>query len=294
MEKVTLRVPATTANMGPGFDCVGCALSLYNTVSFEKYESGVVIDGCPEEFRTPDNLTVVAFKKAMEYMEIPFKGVRATINAEIPMSRGLGSSAALIVAGVTAANLLYDGGLNHSQVIDISTEVEGHPDNIAPAVLGGLTASFLDGGASHSVKYDIHHKWNFVAAIPDFKLSTAKARSVLPDTVLRNDAVFNISRVAVGLKAFETGEEDILRASLGDKIHQPYRKSLVAEYETVERIAKELGVTAFYLSGAGPTLMCISTDSGFKDKLNIRLEKECQIDWQVLPLDVDSKGVTSI
>lgn len=294
MEKVTLRVPATTANMGPGFDCVGCALSLYNTVTFEKLDEGVVIDGCPEEFRTPDNLTVVAYKKALEYLKLPFSGVKAAITAEIPMSRGLGSSAALIVAGVMAANILNGGGLTKDEIIDIATEVEGHPDNIAPAVLGGLTASFLEGGKSHTVKYDIHKKWNFVAAIPDFKLSTAKARSVLPDTVLRNDAVFNISRVAVGLKAFESGQEDILKVSLGDKLHQPYRKSLIAEYETVEKIAGELGVTAFYLSGAGPTLMCISTDSGFKEKLHERLKSECRIDWQILPLDVDASGATIV
>ncbi len=292
MEKVTLRVPATTANMGPGFDCVGCALSLYNTVTFEKIDDGVVIDGCPDEFRTPDNLTIVAYKKALEYLQMPFSGVKATIRAEIPMSRGLGSSAALIVAGVMAANILYNGGLSTDEIIDIATEVEGHPDNIAPAMLGGLTASFLEDGKSHTVKYDIHKKWNFVAAIPDFKLSTAKARSVLPDTVLRNDAVFNISRVAVGLKAFETGQEDILKVSLGDKLHQPYRKSLITEYETVEKIAGELGVTAFYLSGAGPTLMCISTDSAFKDNLNERIKKECQIDWQILPLDVDNNGAS--
>ncbi len=294
MEKVTLRVPATTANMGPGFDCVGCALSLYNTVTFEKQQCGIIIDGCPKEFRTPDNLTIVAYKKALEYMNVPFSGIKATINAEIPMSRGLGSSAALIVAGVMAANLLYGGNLTSSEIIDICTEIEGHPDNIAPAVLGGLAASFLESGISHTVKYNIHSKWNFVAVIPDFKLSTAKARSVLPDTVHRNDAVFNISRVAVALKAFETGEEDILKVSLGDKIHQPYRKNLIAEYETVEKIAGELGVTAFYLSGAGPTLMCVSTDSGFKDKLNERIKKECKNDWCVLPLDVDTIGVKII
>ena len=294
MEKVILRVPATTANMGPGFDCVGCALSLYNTVSFEKYEQGIVVEGCPEEFRTPDNLTIVAFSKAMEYMCVPFKGVRANIDAAIPMSRGLGSSAALIVAGVTAANLLYEGKLSNNEIIDIATAVEGHPDNIAPAVLGGLTASFLEGGKSHNVKYDIHEKWNFVAAIPDFKLSTAKARSVLPDTVLRHDAVFNISRVAVGLKAFELGDDNILKASLGDKIHQPYRKNLINEYETVEKIAKELDATAFYISGAGPTLMCISTDEDFKTRLQSRISNECEIEWTILPLEVDNKGVTVI
>lgn len=293
MEKVVLRVPATTANMGPGFDCVGCALSLYNTVSFEKHD-GILIDGCPEEFRTPDNLTIVAFKKAMEYMGLTFEGIKATIDAAIPMSRGLGSSAALIVAGVMAANLLYDGNLQNNEIIDIATEVEGHPDNIAPAVLGGLTASFLEDGKSHNVKYDIHGKWNFVAAIPDFKLSTAKARSVLPETVLRNDAVFNISRVAVGLKAFEIGDENILKASLGDKLHQPYRKSLISEYETVEKIAKELRATAFYISGAGPTLMCISTDEDFKSQLKHRISEECEIEWTVLPLEVDNQGVTVI
>ncbi len=293
MDKVVLRVPATTANMGPGFDCVGCALSLYNTVSFEKHK-GILIDGCPEEFRTPDNLTIVAFKRAMEYMGLPFTGVKATIDAAIPMSRGLGSSAALIVAGVMAANLLYDGRLQNNEIIDIATEVEGHPDNIAPAVLGGLTASFLEDGKSHNVKYDIHKKWHFVAAIPDFKLSTAKARSVLPDTVLRNDAVFNISRVAVGLKAFELGDENILKASLGDKLHQPYRKNLISEYETVEKIAKELHATAFYISGAGPTLMCISTSEDFKSGLKLRVSEECEIEWTVLPLQVDNQGVTVI
>ena len=292
MEKVTLRIPATSANLGPGFDSVGCALSLYNTLTFEKQPNGVFIDGCSEEFRTPDNLAAVAYKKALSEMDIPFDGVKITIHADIPVSRGLGSSAAMIVGGVTAADLLNNLNLSKEKILALCMKLENHPDNLAPAIYGGLTASITDNGRPYTLPYPVNKIWHFTALVPNFKLSTETARACLPTVYNRQDAIFNISHTALLLKALETGNGEILRVAVKDRLHEQYRRHLIKDYDTVKAAVNRLGA-AFYLSGAGPTLMCIS-DKPLAKELSAELSNKTEAEWQLFPLEVDRGGTSVI
>ncbi len=291
MEQVTVKVSGSSANLGAGFDAIGCALSIYNTVSFKKTESGLKISGCEPQYCTEDNLIYTSYKTACKEWNLPVFGLEITVNADIPISRGLGSSTAMTIAGITAAALLADKQVSKDEIARVATLIEGHPDNIAPAVYGGLTASYIADDIPHTVVYDIHKKWHFTALIPDFHLETKRARAALPKEVSMQDAVFNISRAAVMLRALETGDEKLLHGAVDDRLHQPYRKPLIAEYEKVENAARKLGATAFYLSGAGPTLMCITTDCGFAEKMADAV-KEFENRWRVVPLTVDRTGTT--
>ncbi len=291
MDQVVVKIPATTANMGPGFDCVGCALSVYNSITFKKLPSGVIVDGKERNFPNDKSLVVSAYKTALSELKQSFSGVSIDINSQIPVTRGLGSSAAIIVGSVTAAYLLSGLEPDKQKIFEIASKIEGHPDNVAPAIFGGLTASFMDGGVPYTVKYNINRKWKFTALVPSFRLNTTKARAALPRAITVRDAVYNLSRTAVMLKAFESGDEQMLKIALNDRLHQPYRKMLIRDYSKIESIAKNLGCTAVYLSGAGPTIMCISSKQNFANEMAIRLKSEHKNNWEVLPLEVDNNGV---
>lgn len=294
MGKVTVKVPATSANLGPGFDSVGCAFELYNIISFTQTEEGLTFSGCDEEFANNDNLTVVAFDNTLKRLGKERKGLKIDfLETGVPVSRGLGSSAALIVAGATAANALYGNTLSKEEILHICNDIEGHPDNLSPAIYGGLTASFVNDNIPYSIRYNPHPSLMFVALIPDFKLQTSLARSVLPKEIPFADAVFNASHVAVLLKAIENGEKKMISLALNDKLHQPYRKHLIDGYETAESIAKHLGCISFCISGAGPTCLCLTDSEIFADKLETKL-KENGIYWQVKPLHIDNFGATVI
>ena len=153
MKQVTIRVPATTANLGPGFDAFGCALSLYTDVTFEETESGLEITGCDEELTGPDNLAYTSYCAVLNTMSEEVRGVKIHIDAHTPICRGLGSSAALLVAGAMGANVLRGCKLSTQGLLNITNAMEGHPDNLAPAFFGGLTASMVDGGLPVSVSF---------------------------------------------------------------------------------------------------------------------------------------------
>lgn len=287
---VTVRVPATTANIGPGFDTFGCALALYNTFTFEEILSGLHFAGCEEAYCNEENLTVVAYRRVMDALGLPMTGLSITMKTDVPISRGLGSSASLIAAGAAAANALHGSPYTPLQLLGICNAIEGHPDNLAPALLGGLVASFVEEERPVAARYDIHPALRFTALIPDFQLSTHKARSVLPESIPFADAIFNVSRAAVLLKALELGDADLIRTALQDRLHQPYRSSLIPGYEDVERLAMECGCLAFCISGAGPTLLCLSMDDQFDAALAARLG-ELDQHWTQLSLPVDHDGV---
>ncbi len=295
MKKISLRAPATTANVGPGFDSLGCAFQLYNQYTFQLLDQGLIIDGCPEEFCNEDNLSYVSYKKAMEYMGLPVGGIHISVtDSQVPVSRGLGSSATMIAAGVYAANALHDYRMSDRDLLKVANMVEGHPDNVAPALFGGFTASFLDGEEPYTIKYDISEKLMFCAIYPDFQVSTHVARTVLPKSVDYGDAIYNVSRTAVLLKALENCDENLIRLSLNDRLHQPYRKELIDEFEKVKEIAMDkCGCFGFFISGAGPTLMCVSTDKDIKEKLDKELKSLSHL-WTTIPLNVDFDGVKEI
>ncbi len=293
MKRVTIRVPATTANLGPGFDAFGVALSLYTDVTFEETEYGLEITGCDEAFAGPDNLADVSYCAVMATMCEEVKGVKIHIDAHIPICRGLGSSAALLVAGAMGANVLHGNKLSTQGLLNITNAMEGHPDNLAPAFYGGLTASMVDNGLPVTVNFPLHPDWEFLALVPDFDLPTSKARAVLPEQVSRADAIYNISHGAMVLKALELGNEKLLRNAMQDRLHQNYRKKLIADYEAIEGLVRTCGA-AFCLSGAGPTLLCITQDERLDEKLAKKLDSVTEANWEMIPLHVEFQGARVI
>ena len=293
MKRVTIRVPATTANLGPGFDAFGCALSLYTDVTFQETDAGLEITGCDEEFTGPDNLAYTSYCAVLNTLSEEVRGVKIHIDAHIPICRGLGSSAALLVAGAMGANLLHGSKLSTQGLLNITNAMEGHPDNLAPAFYGGLTASMVDGGLPVTVSFPLHPGWEFLALVPDFDLPTTLARSVLPQQVSRADAIYNISHGALVLKALELGDEKLLRNAMQDRLHQNYRKKLIPDYERIEALVRTTGA-AFCLSGAGPTLLLITRNKRLPEILEKKLPTVTERSWEMLPLHVEFQGAHAV
>ena len=288
------RIPASSANLGPGFDCFGIAWQCYNEIEFIPREEGLVISGCAEKYCNEDNLAYKAYHAAMSWAGQRESGLEIRFGrTDIPVSRGMGSSAALIVGGVVAANAIHGLELSGSELLAIATSVEGHPDNIAPALFGGFTVSAMDGIAAVTTHFPISEKLFFTLLIPDFELSTELARSVLPQMVSRQDAIFNISRSALLIKAMERGDRQLMRIALEDKLHQPYRTKLIQGFETAEAAAKKLDAMGICISGAGSTLLCIADRPDFSAEMEEAL-KESLPGWKVLGVKPDLQGVMMI
>jgi homoserine kinase len=197
------------------------------------------------------------------------------------------------VAGAIGANMLRGNKLSTQGLLNITNAMEGHPDNLAPAFYGGLTASMVDNGLPVCVNFPLHPDWEFLALVPDFTLSTTTAREALPNEYNRADAVYNIAHGALVLKALELGDEKLLRNAMQDRIHQPYRKSMIADYEKIEALIRTTGA-AFCLSGAGPTLLCITRNPGLDEKLSKRLGSITSANWEMIPLHVEFQGARVI
>lgn len=273
--KVSVKVPATSANLGPGFDCLGIALPIYNTITIEETVlpgTGIEINMMSEENETIDEMifddiprdenNIVYKAVEMLYNSIGQEPseLRINIQSQIPITRGLGSSAAVIVGGLMAANKLLGSPADETAILSIATEVEGHPDNVAPAILGGFVlASQEDDGSIVYRKLDWPNDWDITVCIPDFELSTNIARSVLPDSIPRADAIFNAKHLAMLIDAVNTKDAKLMKVALQDKIHQPYREKLIPGMKEIMNAFKhEDGVLGCVLSGAGPTLLIIS------------------------------------
>ena len=255
---ITVTVPATSANMGPGFDSIGIALNLYNKFSMEEHD-GIDISSVNGE-NIPNDETNLVYQCAKRVYDIcgkPLTGLRLIEDCNIPQTRGLGSSSACTVAGLLGANALLGNPLRQENIIDLAAAIEGHPDNSTPAILGGFCTSLLEYGKVWSVRVPIADKVDFVAFIPNFELSTEKARGALPQTIPHHDAVFNLARAALLTGSLVTGDLHNLKVAAGDCLHQPYRFGLIPDGEEVVRSAKGLGALGAFLSGAGPTIIAM-------------------------------------
>lgn len=293
MNKITVRVPATTANIGPGFDSMGCALALYNYITCEVLPAGkLVITGCPEPYQNEENLAVQGYRAVLKRLGLTDEGLSLTIEAEIPVCRGLGSSAALIAGGAAAANLLHGSPLPPAELLEVTNEIEGHPDNLAPAIYGGLTASLVEDGKPRTVKLPLSPTLRWVAAIPDFELSTHLARAVLPKEVAFVDAVYNASHVAVLVGALGRGDRELIAMALRDRLHQPYREKLIPEYNKVKTAAEQCGAIAFCISGAGPTLLALTDEASFAAQFAEKC-KRLEHRWNIMELAVDTEGIVA-
>lgn len=263
---VHVRVPATSANLGPGFDALGLALALYNEVEAREAD-GVAVDvegeGAGQLPRGGDNVVARGVRLAYEASGRPFKGVALRCLNRVPTSRGLGSSAAAWVGGLAAGNALCGGGLSRERLLALAARAEGHPDNVAAALLGGLTVSCITGdGTVTAVSLPVPLRLTWVVLIPETASSTAEARAVLPASVPRADAVFNVQRVALLVAALQSGRAEALVPALDDRLHQPYRLALFPWMPTVVAAARAAGALGCVLSGAGPALLAVIAGDG--------------------------------
>lgn len=288
MDKIRIRVPATSANLGSGFDCLGIALSVYNVFEFERLGCGVEFYGFDDKYANMNNLSYVAYKSVCDRIGVDSFVRITTVDTGVPVSRGLGSSATLIVAGAVAANRLHGSVLSDNEIFGICTDIEGHPDNIAPALFGGLCASISADGAPIAVKYSVSDKIFFTALVPDFEVLTKEARALVPSMVRREDAVFNMSRATVAPYAFEHARFDLIRLATQDRLHERHKKKLFKNVSDVEACAYECGAASFVISGAGSTCLCISSEP-IADELNYRISR-LENNWIALPLAVDTEG----
>lgn len=292
---INIRVPATSANLGPGFDSLGIALDLYNKFSFEETSEGLEIIGALDTEEDRDNLVYTSMLKAFDTIGYKPKGLKINIDTDIPVSRGLGSSACCIIAGIIGANEIAGSPLSQDDIFKLATEIEGHPDNIAPALFGGFITSIMEEENIYYNKIDIAKGLKFVAIIPDFPLSTKMAREVLPKEVSYKDAVGNVSRVSLLISALSNGRFDLLRYALKDNLHQPYRGKLIKGFDEVLEKIYEFKALGGYLSGAGPTIMAIinKDDKNFKKEMESYF-KSINYDWKVVELNLDLDGAKVI
>lgn len=285
--KFKVKTSATSANIGAGFDCMGLALGLYNeiTVSDEGDKALEIVGGvgvpCGE-----DNLIYRSMREVFRLVGRQPNAIKIEQFDAIPMASGLGSSAACVVSGVAAANALIGSPLSMREMVTICSKMDGHPDNVLPALLGGVTAGVMTKGGVEYIREDAVGI-KAVALTPDFPLHTEQSRKVLPNAYSREDVVFSLSRAVLGFAALTSGQVEKL-AVVDDRLHQPYRKPLIEGYDAAEKTLKDLGALCVYLSGAGPTLVGLFRKSDFVG------ETVVPNGWTRRDLEVENSGIRLI
>ncbi len=291
---IQISVPATSANMGSGFDCMGIALSIRNVVDME-LNDGIEITN-KYGYDIPSDETNLIYRCAKQVFDIcgrALPGLKIIEECNIPMTRGLGSSSACTVAGLLGANELLGRPLKEEDLINLAAIIEGHPDNSTPAIRGGFVAAMLENGKVWQVRVPISNRLKFCVFVPEFELKTEKARAALPETVPFHDAVFNLSRAALLAGSLVAGELHNIIVATDDILHQPYRFELIPQGKEVLEEAKRLGALGAYISGAGPSIVAIvdSVDLGFEKRVKNRFA-EVLPEWQPVMLDCDEEGAT--
>jgi homoserine kinase len=289
---IRIKVPATSANIGVGFDCMGLAVTLYSAVDFEPSNKKVEIYGCPEEFRNENNYVYKAFVKCCNFLNEPVPNVKITIENKIPVARGLGSSAFCIVAGLKGANAWFDCPLSNDEILDLATEMEGHPDNVSPAIFGKLGVSFIDENKDvQTVHFNVNPTLQFVTLIPNYEVSTEEAREILPTEMSYKEAIYQVGHAVALSKAMELGNLKLIRECIIDKMHEPYRSKLIPDYQQAKKICEDSNGT-MYISGSGSTMMAIVNSEDEAEKIVEDTKKDFP-NWQVYHLNVDTKGAIS-
>ncbi|MDK2888877.1 MAG: homoserine kinase [Thermoanaerobacter sp.] len=296
---VRVQVPATTANLGPGFDCLGMALKFYNIIEMAQVSSGLSIEvhgeGVQDITRDESNIVYRAAMHLFKQVGFVPAGLRIRLLNNIPVARGLGSSASAIVGGLVAANVLSGNKLSPRELLTMASQLEGHPDNVAPALLGGVIISAIVEGEVRYVKIDPPPGLKVVVVIPDFQLSTRAAREVLPQHVSLGDAVFNLGRAALLVAALQQGRLDLLATAMEDRLHQPYRASLVPGMKKVLAAARLAGARGVCLSGAGPSIIALA-DSNMELIARVMKDtfRESGIPARALVLEPSSIGARAL
>ena len=299
--RVVVRVPGTSANCGPGFDCLGVATTIYNYIDLTLLRSSRLTveasgEGADKIPLGKKNLTWQAIRRLLQevWRADDFKGAIIRTKNNVPLSRGLGSSSTAIVAGLTAANEILGAPLDKNGLLKLATEIEGHPDNVAPAIFGGFTVSVMSGGDVQTFSFMPRIKLKLIVTVPDFELSTRLARKVLPKNVALKDAIFNVSRASMLVAALVKGREDLLPFAFDDALHQPYRQKLVPGMTEVFTAAREAGALGAAISGAGSCLIAFtSAGGGLEQKISAAMTDAFAahgVKSRALILDVDKRG----
>lgn len=270
---IRISVPATSANLGIGYDTLGMAVSLYSHFTFERAER-LTITGCPEQFQNEDNLVYVSLVDALaEWGEKPF-GVTIDIQTDVPVARGLGSSSTCVVAGIMAAAALTGHTVTREELVAMATRVEGHPDNVAPAILGAAVCSFTpEGQLPRCLRYDVSSRLRFLTIIPPYEVHTADARKVVPQQVPLSSAVWQMGRIAGLTRGLETGDTALIADANDDRIQEPYRRALIPDYDAIRETCLEGGAATMWISGSGSTLMAVTDDTIVAKFLQVRLQE---------------------
>lgn len=280
---IKIRVPATSANIGSGFDELGLAVNLYAYVSFEASDH-YAYEGIEARYQE-DNLIKQAYEYTCTQENFPVQALKITLSSDIPIARGLGSSSSLIVAGVSAALLLNTNKLDKDVILKHSVAIEGHPDNVAPAIYGGLIHSIKENGDYVIHSLPIHQDLVFTFLIPDFELSTKLSRSVLPKTYTQETLDLSQRKLKHQIQGLKEANFELIKDGCDDVIHQPYRFPLIEDMPLIQDILEQRNIHTLFLSGAGPTLGIISTKP-----LHLDLSA-CKAEWIEKTLEIDTQGV---
>lgn len=295
MEYIRVKVPATSANMGSGFDSIGIALSLYNVVHIAINDKLDISNISGVKTSTDEtNLIYRCIKQVYEMFGKELPGMKIVEQCNIPMTRGLGSSSACVVAGIMGANELLGRPLSQQEMINLAATIEGHPDNSTPAIRGGFVAALLDEGRVWQVRVPISGKLSFCVFVPDFELKTEKARGVLPENVPFRDALFNLSRAALLAGSLVAGDFHNIGVATDDRLHQPYRFDLIPEGREIVDASRELGALGAYISGAGPSIVAIvdGDDRDFQGRAETYFRERFP-NWRIYMLSCDETGATA-
>jgi len=300
MKKIKIRIPATTANFGSGFDVLGAALKLYNEIEVSevgsrKSEVKITIEGEGKDTlpRDEKNVVVRSMNAVFNICKKFLPAYHLRLINRIPLARGLGSSAAARLGGVIAANEICDRKISQDDIIQIVSKLEGHPDNVVPSFFGGLCICNFNGKNVKYAKLKMPSNLKAVLCIPDFELSTDKARNVLPETISHKDAVFNSGRVALFMSAIIQKKYELLAIAMEDKLHQPYRKKLIPGMDDVFNSAKKSGAYGVCISGSGPTILAVSSQQS-SVKVGKAMQKafsEYRIISKYIICDFDNEGI---
>ena len=271
-KKIIVSVPSTTANLGPGFDCLGAALDLYNEFIFTRIEGGgdrfdLIMESTDGNHLRggPENLVYRAAQKVWASTNISPFALEARVKLAVPPARGLGSSATAIVAGLIGANAIMDSPLTKEKLLELAIDIEGHPDNVVPSLLGGLCLTARSASQRwRIVRCDWHNSIKAVVAIPAIRLSTSEARRVMPKNIPISDAVTNMGALTLLLNGLKTGNEELIMEGMFDKLHEPYRWKLIKGGLDVKKAALEAGALGCAISGAGPSILALCKNENGK------------------------------
>ncbi|MGL5042949.1 MAG: homoserine kinase [Culicoidibacterales bacterium] len=257
MQKFTVKVPATTANIGSGFDTAGIALQLYNYFSFDFCRAkGLEFVGVEQRFANVNNLV---YETMSDVLRDNNRSMPADfylkMETNIPVARGLGSSSTCIIAGIIAANVYGELGFTEADIINIATGIEGHPDNVVPGIVGGMVSCVFSQGVVYKQQIKPSGRLGFIVIIEPNEVSTAAARLVMPSSLSYEDAIFNISRASLLMKAFEDGNQELLTIATEDRIHQPYRVALIKNYPKMVALLETAPFITHWVSGSGSTVI---------------------------------------